>query len=153
VACSYHLRLLAKYGFVEPDPASAADARNRPWRARATQVRFPGDPDRSTAAKLAAQLLTDQVYARSSTRRAQYLADASQYSPPWQSASDLTEAAVYVTRDELESFQSELQDLLRRYRRAEPGGRPAGARRVSVLLDLIPWFAPDGEDPPAGGSR
>src|SRR2546429_2370715 len=33
-ACSYHLRTLARYGFVEEDPDSAADGRERPWRAR-----------------------------------------------------------------------------------------------------------------------
>src|SRR5215469_6918557 len=32
-ACSYHLRTLARYGFVEEDLASAADGRQRPWRA------------------------------------------------------------------------------------------------------------------------
>ena len=29
-ACSYHLRTLARYGFVEEDPDSAADGRERP---------------------------------------------------------------------------------------------------------------------------
>jgi Helix-turn-helix domain len=33
-ACSYHLRTLARHGFVEEDRASAADGRERPWRAR-----------------------------------------------------------------------------------------------------------------------
>src|ERR1700722_14273207 len=33
-ACSYHLRTLARYGFVEEARASAADGRERPWRAR-----------------------------------------------------------------------------------------------------------------------
>jgi len=32
-ACSYHLRTLARYGFVAEDLASAADGRQRPWRA------------------------------------------------------------------------------------------------------------------------
>src|SRR3984957_17015156 len=32
-ACSYHLRTLAKYGFVEEDPGHSADGRERPWRA------------------------------------------------------------------------------------------------------------------------
>ena len=33
-ACSYHLRTLARYGFAEEDLASAADGRERPWRAK-----------------------------------------------------------------------------------------------------------------------
>src|SRR6201998_3025713 len=32
-ACSYHLRQLARYGFVQQDQAAAANGRERPWRA------------------------------------------------------------------------------------------------------------------------
>ena len=41
--CSYHLRTLAKYGWVEAD--GSADARERPWRALVTgfSLEQPGD--------------------------------------------------------------------------------------------------------------
>src|SRR3954471_15007892 len=35
-ACSYHLRLLAKHGFVEPDESRDSDGRERVWRAAIT---------------------------------------------------------------------------------------------------------------------
>lgn len=62
--CSYHLRTLAKYGWVEAD--DSADARERPWRALVTgfSLEPPGDPDsplgRNTAALLAMTVQQDQ---------------------------------------------------------------------------------------------
>src|ERR1700689_344245 len=44
-ACSYHLRTLAKYGFIEEDRASAANGRERPWRARLIAVSVGGGAD------------------------------------------------------------------------------------------------------------
>ena len=44
-ACSYHLRTLARYGFVEEDPDSAADGRERPWRARLLAFNMHEGPD------------------------------------------------------------------------------------------------------------
>jgi DNA-binding transcriptional ArsR family regulator len=40
-ACSYHLRTLARYGFIEEDRASAANGRERPWSAPATWIASP----------------------------------------------------------------------------------------------------------------
>src|SRR6476659_2249670 len=48
--CSFHLRTLAKWGFVEALPARG---RNRPWRAGARHIRWAGgalaDPEQSSA--------------------------------------------------------------------------------------------------------
>ena len=48
-ACSYHLRTLARYGFVEEDRASAADGRERPWRARLLAFTIQDRPDQPAA--------------------------------------------------------------------------------------------------------
>src|ERR1041384_601314 len=40
-SCSYHLRALAKWGFVEE--AEQRPGRERPWRATATRIEFPSD--------------------------------------------------------------------------------------------------------------
>jgi hypothetical protein len=52
---------------------------------------------------------------------------------------------VHVTPDELAELRSSLRELLPALRRADPAARPPQARRVHVLIDLIPWFAPDDE--------
>jgi DNA-binding transcriptional ArsR family regulator len=64
-ACSYHLRALARYGFVEGDPASAADGRQRPWRVRIISMSFDeGEPGQPEALRAAGRLLTESLLAR-----------------------------------------------------------------------------------------
>ena len=52
-ACSYHLRALARYGLVEEDPASAPDARYRPWRARVIAMSIKDGPGQPAAVQAA----------------------------------------------------------------------------------------------------
>src|SRR5437660_4226982 len=56
-ACSYHLRTLARYGFVEEDPASAANGRERPWRARMLAFSLNDVPGKPAATRGARRLL------------------------------------------------------------------------------------------------
>src|SRR5580700_8533584 len=62
-ACSYHLRTLARYGFVEEDLASAADGRERPWRARNLYFTMEVAPDQPAATKVANRLLVENLRA------------------------------------------------------------------------------------------
>jgi DNA-binding transcriptional ArsR family regulator len=144
-ACSYHLRTLAKYGFIETDPASAADRRNRPWRARVAQVSIPEEAGQSAAMRTATRLLTDQLHARFSQLRAQYFQQEARYPAAWQAAAHLDEDVVHVTPDELAKLRSGLLELLSELRRRDLAARPPGARRVHILVDIIPSLAPDGE--------
>jgi DNA-binding transcriptional ArsR family regulator len=144
-ACSYHLRTLAKYGFIEPDPASAADGRNRPWRARVVQASIPEEAGQSAAMRTATRLLTDQLHARFRQLRAQYFQPEARYPAAWPAAAHLDEAVIHVTSDELARLRSGLLELLSELRRSDPAARPPGARRIHVLVDLIPSLAPDGE--------
>src|SRR5579859_585429 len=48
-ACSYHLRALARYGFVDEDPSGGSDRRHRPWRARFVSITVGSDPSRPEA--------------------------------------------------------------------------------------------------------
>jgi DNA-binding transcriptional ArsR family regulator len=144
-ACSYHLRALARWGFIEEDKSSAADGRHRPWRARAVRVSIPENAGQSAAMRTATRLLTERVHARFCELRAQYADRIAEYPPRWQAAAHLDEIAVHVTPDELTALWSALLDVLSEFRRADPGRRPPGARRVDVMVDLIPWFVPASE--------
>ena len=62
-ACSYHLRTLAKYGFVEEDPDSAADGRERPWRARLLAFNMLDRPGAPAATQVASRLLVENMRA------------------------------------------------------------------------------------------
>jgi hypothetical protein len=154
-ACSYHLRTLARYGFIEPDPGAAADARNRPWRARAIQVSVPEEASQSAAFLTATRLLTEQLHAQFSGLRARFFQQETQYPAAWQAAAHIHGDVVHVTPDELQQLRAELQDLLAPLRRLDAARRPPDARRVHVLIDLIPWLTP-GQEPAvlsSGGAR
>src|ERR1700689_73839 len=62
-ACSYHLRALARYGFVEEDLASAVDGRQRPWRARIIVFEMADKPGQPAAVRLASRMLVENIRA------------------------------------------------------------------------------------------
>jgi DNA-binding transcriptional ArsR family regulator len=55
-SCSYHLRTLAKYGFVEP--AEASNGKERPWRKVARGLQWSGETDPDAARALAGTFLS-----------------------------------------------------------------------------------------------
>jgi DNA-binding transcriptional ArsR family regulator len=144
-ACSYHLRALARHGFVEEDADSAADGRHRPWRARMVTVSFSSRPDQPEAVKSAGRLLAEIVQARTEEVRHEYLERQADYPPQWRSAATQHNDVLHVTPDELAEVTSRLAAVLSEYRRLDAAERPAGSRRVQAVFDLTPWFRPDGE--------
>lgn len=143
-ACSYHLRALARHGFVAEDPASAADGRHRPWRASIVSVSFSQDPGQPDAVRAASRLLVQSLQARVEEVRAQYQDRLSEYAPEWRDAAGMRQDVLHVTAAELGSVQAELAAVLARYRRLDPADRPPGARRVHAVIDMVPWFSPAG---------
>lgn len=144
-ACSYHLRALARYGFVDEDPSGGLDRRHRPWRARVVAITVGSDPSRPEAVRTASRLLAESVRARFDEVRADYLDRESQYPGEWQRAAGSSQVVLHVTPAELEAATAKVQQVLSEYRRLRPEDRPAGARRVHVMLDFTPWFTPSAE--------
>jgi predicted ArsR family transcriptional regulator len=143
-ACSYHLRTLARYGFVEEDRASAADGRERPWRVRLIAFSMEDRPDTPAATRLASQLLVENLRDAAEETRLRYLDRESEYPADWRAASGETFSAVHVTPAELDELRAKLLDLLNQYLRLDPAERSPGALPVRVTLDLFPWFGPEG---------
>jgi DNA-binding transcriptional ArsR family regulator len=151
-ACSYHLRTLARYGLVEEDQEAAADARHRPWRARV--IGFQLSAAERGAAQAARRLLRDAALARFEEARESYHERESTYPAEWQEAGGFVHDVLHVTAGELSALRAEVMALFDRYRRLDAADRPVGARRVRVLLDLVPWFDPEtGRGGPAGTDR
>ena len=142
-ACSYHLRALARYGFVEEDAGAGADRRHRPWRAQMTGITLGSGPGRSVAFRAASRLLIENLQIRIDEIRADYLDREAQYSPQWQAAAGTSEDVLHVTPDELTLIREQISKILAEHRRLRRAERPPGARRVHVLVDLTPWFPPD----------
>jgi helix-turn-helix protein len=142
-ACSYHLRTLARYGFVEEDPQSAADGRERPWRARLLAFNMSDGPDTPPATQVASRLLVENMRAAAEDIRARYLARRSEYPADWRAAAGEVFSVAHVTPDELDRMRSEVLEVMAPYIRLEPASRPSGALPVRIMLDLFPWFGPE----------
>jgi DNA-binding transcriptional ArsR family regulator len=141
-ACSYHLRALARYGFVEEDQESAADGRHRPWRPLAVSFDVASVSDQPRAARPAAQLLLQAARLRMDQIRGEYEDREAEFPREWRQAGGWYQDVVHVTPAELEQLRHEVGKLADRYRRLDPADRPAGARRVLSVLQLVPWFDP-----------
>jgi DNA-binding transcriptional ArsR family regulator len=142
-ACSYHLRTLAKYGFVEEDRESAADGRERPWRVRLIAFSMEEPPDAPAAYRVANRLLVENLREAGEEVRVRYLDRKSEYPPEWQRASGETFSAAYVTPAELDEMRLKVTEVLEQYVRLDPAERSAGALPVQVMFDLFPWFGPE----------
>src|SRR5580692_1382446 len=124
-ACSYHLRALARYGFVEEDPDSAADGRQRPWRVRIISMSFDeGEPGQPGALRAAGRLLTESLLTRFDEMRAEYLARADRYPAEWRNVAGFNQDVLHVTVAEATALQDEIKALLASYRRLDPADRP-----------------------------
>ena len=142
-ACSYHLRTLARYGFIEEDRASAADGRERPWRARLLAFTLEDRPDEPAGSRLASRLLVENFRAQAEEIRARYVDRKSEYPADWQAAAGEFFSVAYVTPDELQELRAKLLEIMAAYVRLEEAERSPGALPVRVMLDLFPWFRPE----------
>jgi DNA-binding transcriptional ArsR family regulator len=144
-ACSYHLRTLARYGFVEEDPDHSADGRERPWRVKIVALNVR-EGEGSPATREAARLLNATMRASADEVRESYTALRSEYPAEWDAALGTNYDVVHVTPEELVTLRARLVELFGEYRRLPRDERPPGAGRVLVTVDLVPWFQPS----PAG---
>ncbi|HEX5299848.1 MAG TPA: hypothetical protein VFW50_22900 [Streptosporangiaceae bacterium] len=136
------MRALAKYGFVEEDPDSAEDGRERPWRARTLAFSINDVPGTPTATRVASQLLVENIRVAVEETRARYVTRKSEYPADWQAAAGETLGVAHVTPEELERMRKQMIEVMMPYARLEPDSRRAGARPVRIMLDMFPWFGP-----------
>ena len=141
-ACSYHLRTLARYGFVAEDRSSSGDGRERPWRAKVIGLNVPSGAG-SAALRDAGRLLSASVQASAEELLDSYRDREAEYPVAWQEALGANYDVLHVTPEELGDLRQRLIDLFGEYRRLPRGERPPGARRVHVAVQLTPWFEPD----------
>jgi DNA-binding transcriptional ArsR family regulator len=130
--CSFHLRQLAKHGFVEP--AASPDARSRPWRRTSAGERVPTTRDRRTLAASAAvgALILERL---ASEARAFWAGAADDVA--WQDASFMTSDTLHLTCDELRELARDVSAAIERRAAAHRTGR-AGTRPVRAAAALFP---------------
>jgi DNA-binding transcriptional ArsR family regulator len=140
--CSFHLRQLAKYGFVEE--AGGGKGRERPWRMTSIGMRF-GDPNADPEAEIAAGILGRLVRERQLERYWAWRTTRTSYPTRWQEAAIDNQHVFFVTIEELEELNREIEQLLLprfRERLADPSARPAGAVPVEMLVISYPMHHP-----------
>jgi DNA-binding transcriptional ArsR family regulator len=130
-ATSYHLRQLARYGYVEEAPQ--AGKRERWWRYRERKLVVPsGQASDMEGRNLLAELLSREAYALDS-----FLAARSRMGE-WDKAAFFQSRALRLTVVELEAVRSGIEDLLAPLRHADAADVPADALPVRILAFGFP---------------
>ncbi|MHB8324479.1 MAG: winged helix-turn-helix domain-containing protein [Candidatus Dormibacteria bacterium] len=143
--CSFHLRQLAKYRFVEE--AGGGRGRARPWRMTSIGMRFSSEHD-DPAAQVAAGALLRLLRERQMERYRVWLETRANYPKRWREAAGDSEYAFYLTAEELKQLDAELSALLLpRYRErlTDPSQRPPGSVPVEMLVLCYPIAPPVGD--------
>lgn len=148
-SCSFHLRQLAKYGFVEQAPPTG-DSRERPWRLTDLEQNWSAD------AGPAADQLERVFVGREADRIVGWIAAGDAEPDAWRKASFVGGATVPVTVAELESIRAELRAVVEPYvrRLADRADWPADTRFVRLLLAGTPLheLTDPAEDNPEEGA-
>jgi predicted transcriptional regulator len=147
--CAFHLRTLAKYGFLEE--AGGGRGRERPWRLRFRGIELVPpwqDPESRLAAEAAASVWLDRWLARARDRLMRVLG----YPPAWQDAALASQKGLYLTTQEARDLGDAMHRLLQPFqeRWEEPSLRPPGSLRYEVLLFGYPLIDPPPPPDPAG---
>lgn len=148
--CAFHLRTLAKYGFVHE--AGGGKGRERPWALTNRSITVETEQDDPQAA-LAAEELVKVYFERWADRARRYGLSAKV--PGWDGrATGWTGHVSYLTAEETIQLRDEMRRLLNRYEeRLNPELRPAGALPVEWMLFAAPipeWADTAGPDPATG---
>jgi DNA-binding transcriptional ArsR family regulator len=142
--CSFHLRQLAKYGFVEE--AGGGKGRSRPWQVPDTGLNISSDNDDPEAAVAAGTVA--RLWRENQLRRLEHWRDTrSSYPREWRNAATHSQSVMWVTPEELKEFNEELLEIMMtrfRERKADPSKRPADSLPVETLLFNYPVSPPQG---------
>ena len=152
--CAFHLRTLAKYGFV--GEAGGGKGRERPWTLVNRNVALTTNQPDPRAALAAGEL--GRLWLERWIDRARRVFGSPNQVPGWDEASGWSNSHVFLTPDEASRLMVEMRWMLNRYkpRLTDPALRPDGALPVewaifaapvpSELSDPGPATRPDAPD-------
>ena len=147
-ATSYHLRELAKFGFVEEVPGQGT-GRERWWRAPVRDLRIP---PRSRQSEQMRAVVDELAVADLADDFEQFLAFQARRDDlgDWADAFASSRGSIRLTLDELRDFFEEYIRLLNRYKRPD-AATPLGARTVLTRFFAFPAPFTDRRDPGEAG--
>jgi DNA-binding transcriptional ArsR family regulator len=137
-SCSFHLRMLAKYGFIEE--AEGGTGRQRPWRRTSLGHSWESGPSAPPGTREAAETLSGVVRARNLSLLEDYLAHAAEFGPEWSDALIHSDFNSFLTAAELADLGRRTHALWEPFldRLDDPSRRPDGARPVQLLAFGFP---------------
>jgi DNA-binding transcriptional ArsR family regulator len=134
--CSWHLRQLAKYGFVQE--AGAGTGRQRPWKPVPRLLSWSAEGSQALAAAgdELDSVFQEEEFAALRAWQAWRRSDP----PDWQSAAGIAQGIAWLTVEELAEVNAEFARMMGRYldRAADPSSRPSGARRIRLFAWAVP---------------
>ena len=142
-ATSYHLRQLARHGFVEqfepddvPEARRTAGRKQRWWRMAVDQIHMSGVEflDNEDTREAVGHVLRE-FQADRSRRLANWFATATQWPAEWQKASSDLDTHLDLSPRQARALADEFSALVEKYRNLRPG---RGARAVDVQYAVFP---------------
>lgn len=138
-ACSYHLRELERFGFVERVEGASDDGRERPWRAAAVGFSIGLElAEESLEGRAAEMALSRAELIENHRLTKRFLDERDRLAPAWRSASDFHTFELLVTPHELTDLNAKVAELLRMYRAPTRVGAPGDAEPVHVIYQAFP---------------
>jgi predicted ArsR family transcriptional regulator len=141
--CSFHLRHLAKHGFVEE--AGGGKGRARPWKLSTLGMNITSDSD-DPAAEIAADAVVQMLQERELERLERWQRTRRSYPQGWRDAAIHAQTLAWLTPEEMQEVSDRVLELvmsLDRERLTDPSLRPAGALPVEILAFGHPIEPPD----------
>lgn len=132
-SCSYHLNILAKYGFVEQAPGGPG--REKPWRLTSPDQHLSGE-GLGVEGELAAQAASEVFLDHEVDRMKQRLRRQSLEPAQWRDAASFGGVTTALTAEELREVTAALREIAQRYahRVTDRAAVPAGAREVRIFF-------------------
>jgi hypothetical protein len=134
--CAFHLRTLAKYGFVQE--AGGGRGRERPWKSAERRITISTKQDDPRAATAAGAL--SLTWLDHWMERARQVFGSSDHLPGWEHAAGWSRSAVFLTPEETADLRGQMRRLLEKYesRKSSPALRPPGALPVEWTVFAAP---------------
>jgi DNA-binding MarR family transcriptional regulator len=137
--CSWHLRQLARYGFIEE--AGSGPGRQRRWKltVESTSIADSSQPELVRAADAFDSLLMQRALANRQAWQATRLSEPKK----WRDASFSSHGWAWMTANEMNALQADFTALLERHLypvmdRFDPANRPPGSRPAQLVMWLVP---------------
>ncbi|HLS40670.1 MAG TPA: helix-turn-helix domain-containing protein [Ornithinicoccus sp.] len=136
-SCSFHLRMLEKYGFIE---RAEPRGREKPWRVVSNRIDARPDPDVPGSLTAVREQASVNV-AGAAERINRFLARADEEPPEWVRAVTITRSSFWATAEEMAQLSRDLQEIAHERfggRSADASLRPQGARFARLFAAVYP---------------